>query len=1273
MSCTINGIAEAVVAEDKTKVEKAIREVRNMSVIERAELSNTPEVFLTNVVNIAKPRLGNKPIDVLDLRRDEQGNFLMKYKLRDGKEVITTDIGDVAEFTTGSQSFQLNKGNLETFYSSYDHIHMFDNCEELALDITNNPKKIMEVAQALIDADEYHNDELHNPALWDQLGRITNTLVEMVPNLNVHINNAAAGNYGKIEVDTNDIYIAKGVGGTKSLMEIYVHELYHAITHYAITSTSVETRGVTARMEKIRDNFLEHTTEADLMRASGNTLTEKQASDLLDYLTDPNKGLHEFVALGMSNKAVMNQLKTLDITGKKERTEQSLFYRLVDAVYALYNIINRVITKEPKGNDFSRMVFLVSRLNEAHKKPQEAKRLLGIRNLISIFDPFELKFSELLEAKRKKMEANAGRNTKKPGESDAKYLARLVARSFYDKAAAGIIGNTLSLATAHGFGPSTLKNVWNIFRPEGTIRTLVREMTAPDATQNAVARKVLGSGVIDQQREFRSVYTAQVIKEGFSRKLTAEEEVALTDVVLDTDLSCLQERYDLAALLGNNVEIDKVVKKLVAKLKTLTDEQSVNFYEVQTSLLANYMNNHEDNIALLKNAENIAKKLGTDEEVSNVSEELVTVIDDMATLKALRQVTKEKRNVIAKLLENEPTGVHNLLAFHRGQKQASEDALFSTPSGRMNIIKGYSAQITNQDISVTIAPLGQRKKLEAQGYKLVKTLTKHELDRNNTASGLFVNNQMVMQNFHRVGLRMTDKGGHRGTSITESYSLGGDAHPTLKAVNDIRRMKKRRAEVIALMHEGKYDPEAVPSDGLISPVFNKVGQVKDFTYGMNKEVKIELLEMERKATVIMGRTAASSYDKKATEEYNAEMMESIRLDAEENLRPNQLSVIGKNQKEYIKITKDSSNPEVRNVWRILPSDIKSKYPDGFTIRRDLMYSYLGYRELSIADLPGIKQFFDNNPNAYKAGVKYAVQFAEKLWQELIKISKIDILIRTPAVFIGNVVSNFMLMYISGHSFKDITKLKLQGVKELKMYVDGMTESIKLSAKAEAGIATKEEIRRLNVIQNNLSNSPVKDLVDEGFYTTILEELEHGGVTDSNSYFNRLAKKKLKNVPKIFSDGIDLLYITERTKLFKVIEKAMQASDFAARYAQYHLMLEKGIGKEEAVITVRDNFINYSTPDSRFVEWANQMGFIMFTKYFTRIQRVLHRYGARHPAKLLLSILAQDYLIGELDTIDDQSPLVKDMGNLFYNPWDNMLRVFTPTTGEAVNWMLNGGK
>jgi len=1258
-SCSVSGIASSVVSENKDQTETNVRRALKTNAIERAEATGSPMAVLLNALRKVKPSINGKKIHLLDIGRTEDGEFVLKYKVGSNTKVITAPVDQYLTFDTENPNFQFDKASVERLYSDAETVYNNDGFEEMALDITNDPNKIISVAEDLIRADEYHNDEDFNGVLRGQLARIVKPLVEMVPNLNIHINNAGEANFGEFNIRTNDIRISKGLGGSKSLMEIYVHELYHAVTHFALSSKDTEIRKYGARMEDIRSNFLKNTTEADLIRLSGNKLTEEQAGKLLDHLTDPKVGLHEFVALAMSNKAVMMQLRQLDVT-KKDEVPQTLFHRLVDAVYKLFGRVNEKLLGEPKGDDLQRMVYLVTQLHSANKKPLEAKRVLGIKNLVSIFDGVDKRFSDYLDKKLLEDKNNIGRNAPKPGENKYKHIARVAARSFFDEQARDILGNTLSIMKYRGG--------YNVFRPEGTLRTIMRDMVESDATQDQIEQLGMVSLTIDQLREFTATNVERLVKNGFREPVSEEVEQSLTTSILDTDLSTIYFNYDMSDLLNSNDNIDKAIKDMEADLKSKVDERSFNFYKAQSALLADYMRTGQDNIGLLLNARNIAMKVGTSIEQLDVSEDIVTIIDELTSLKALRKVPREDKNILKDLVDNDKDAIDAIVAFQRGQKVRSEKELFPTYSDKLKMIKGYSSEITDPDIDIKFAPLAKEAELKKLGYKLSKPLTKHDMDSNDTPMGMFVNEKHFTQTFHRVGLRISEKAG-RGTTVTESHAMSGSSNITLKAVNDIRAMRARQASVMEEMMSGTYDPTANENDSMVTPVLNNNGRVKDFRYQMNKQDKIDFLAMERKISTVMGRSFASIVDKAETDKYNERLMEVIDKDAAENLKEDQVSRLSMyNSKEYIRITKDSLNKDAADLWSILPDTMKNKYPEGFMVRRDLMFSALGYREMSIADIPGVR-FLSEGSKDYQAVVKYSIQFAEKLWKELIKISKADIIIRTPGVFIGNIVSNVVLAYMSGHSIKDIFRLKYQGVKELNKYVQGLNESIQLQVKVESGVATKQEMRRLDEIRNNLNNSPVKDLVDEGFYTTIIEEAEIGN--EHSSYFKKMAKNKLKRVPKIFSDGVDFLYITENTKLFKLMEKGIQASDFAARYAQYHLMLEQGMDKSKAVKIVRDNYINYNKPNSKFVEWANQMGFMMFTKYFTRVQRVLRDYGKTHPSKVLLAVLGQEYLLGDIDDITDQSILTKDMGNLFYNPFDNLMRVITPSTLEAVDWAING--
>lgn len=1261
MTCSIVGITNSVAkvsTVDNETVKEIVKKAVKTTHAERALATSGPLNLISRLIVESDPSIDGEKVHLLDVTRESEGLFHVKYRVGKSNDVIEIPLGSMSPFKTSKlPGLRIDSPSLETYHSDHGAANNNDDFEELALDITNNPEKIMEVAQHLLDADEHPADSEHNSVLLNSLRKIQDTLVDMVPTINVHINNQSNRNFGEIKVDTGNVFIEKGVEGSKGLLEIYVHELYHAVTHFAINSTSTDMHKVKARIIKVRGHFLENTEADDLVRMSGNTLTEDDAEALLEHMSDPKKGLHEFVALAMTNKAVMNQLANMNMMEKEVKTKRTPLEYLLDAIASLFHSIAKKITGEPDSDDLSRMVFLVNQLHVAHKKPLRAKKYVAMRNLISVFEPITRKFSDYIDKKITKSTEKIDRNAPKEGEGDFKYSMRLLARSFYDDQAKDLLGVAASLSSYGG-------GIASMLSPESTVRTIIRDASDSDITQDQAEALGLLSGYIDQQRQFLFVQHSKVVLDYFSERPTLEQEEMLTSMVLDLDLSAVYEKYDMEKLLSSDIEILYKIKEKEKELAALVEEKNSNFYNAQTSLLANYMVTNTNNIALLMNADNIAKMVGTPFATDTVSKEVVKLIDEITTLKALKLSSKKNKVMFRELMESEPEGVRSLVAFQQGQNEKSLADVFPTASDKLKVIKGYSAQIMDPDVSIITAPISKVLELKSQGYALHKTLDKHKDDANATPMGLFINHKFMDTSFHRVGIRLTDKS-RRGVTVTESFMSGEDTHKTHKAALAIVKLNARRLAVTKSMIEGNYDSSEVSDDNLISPTLDNIGDVVDYRYGMNKDGKIKHLSMERKISVVMGKTAASTYDKKATDAFNQQMMDLIVADAEKN---KQTGIIGKNLKEYIKIEKHSNNKNIASLWRVLPSGIKVKYPEGFHVRRDLMYTYLGFREMGIDSLFGLDMMSNNSD--FMKNFKHILKLAEKLWQELVKISKIDIIIRTPGVFIGNIISNFMLMYVSGYSMKEIIALKYQGVKELDIYTEGLKESITLRAKQEAGLITPKELRRLNVIENNLENSPVKDLVAEGFYTTIVEEIMHSGET--GSYYNRLAKKKLANRPAIFSTGIDILYITENTKLFKLVERGIQASDFAARYAQYHLMVEGGADKALAVKTVRDNFIDYNKPNSRFVEWANKNGFVMFTKYFTRIQRVIRKYGARHPDKLILAILGQDYVLGhDLDDITDQSPISKDMGNLFYNPLEHIMRVIMPSAIEGVKAIVDG--
>jgi hypothetical protein len=442
------------------------------------------------------------------------------------------------------------------------------------------------------------------------------------------------------------------------------------------------------------------------------------------------------------------------------------------------------------------------------------------------------------------------------------------------------------------------------------------------------------------------------------------------------------------------------------------------------------------------------------------------------------------------------------------------------------------------------------------------------------------------------------------------------------------------------------------SNGQFMPVLNDTGEVETFIYSVSDNVKKDKLGVENDLLDQVGSTLGQIDDEMITPEHNKALVDSIKADQEENHKPG--SLFGKNGKPYVKVGPDSIEPEVKDLWNKLPKTVKDQFigdkSSGFYVRRDLLNTVMGFRGLSAADAK-IMAFAPDT-------VKQAIKMAELIWKEVVKVDKVGIILKMPGVLFDNIVSNIALIIATGelNIFK-IMQLQTQAVKELNRYIEKSKEVVRLEALVNHGVATSVQKRMLSQYKNDLEkNSTIKELLGEGLYTQIVEESESGNdVSLATQYFD----KKLKSAPQMVKTGLDWVFLTERTKLHKFMNTSTQYSDFVSRYAYYHLKTSKGMSKAEAIRNATDMFVNYSKPNSPFLEYANQMGFVMFTKYYVRIQRAIGTIARGNPVSGLATVIGLEAAIGDVPMPTDSSFVVKSPLEMFYTPWDVLTGAVTP--------------
>ena len=202
--------------------------------------------------------------------------------------------------------------------------------------------------------------------------------------------------------------------------------------------------------------------------------------------------------------------------------------------------------------------------------------------------------------------------------------------------------------------------------------------------------------------------------------------------------------------------------------------------------------------------------------------------------------------------------------------------------------------------------------------------------------------------------------------------------------------------------------------------------------------------------------------------------------------------------------------------------------------------------------------------------------------------------------------------------------------------------------------------RLATLEANLELSPVHTLVKEGLFQSIVEDLD---ATDDpykfSSKMTRMVndlvegKDKATRTVGAVRTAHKYAYMTDDTSVFKVLMKATQYSDFVARQAVYKYKTEvEGMSKEETKSLILDMFVNYEVPDDRWVQYLNDTGILMFTKYPIRILRsIIHTFQGKP-----LNLLGM-YAIENMLDVNISDPTDTTLGSQLAGPF----RIFEEAT------------
>ena len=342
------------------------------------------------------------------------------------------------------------------------------------------------------------------------------------------------------------------------------------------------------------------------------------------------------------------------------------------------------------------------------------------------------------------------------------------------------------------------------------------------------------------------------------------------------------------------------------------------------------------------------------------------------------------------------------------------------------------------------------------------------------------------------------------------------------------------------------------------------------------------------------------------------------------------------------------------MWKIIPeytrNYIKMKTGEHrLIVRTDMLNDVLGYKDFSLSDIEWIKK---NHPVLSRHILEL-----ESLWKNIVsKYKKIVVTLMGEVVF-SNMFSNMMMAIQHGISpARFIQKIK-EGWDTLDAYEKDSNLIVQLKVRKVAG--EKELDGKIKALEEKLKRNPMHVFVQDGLFAPIVEDINAGMYTDKNAV-DRMIDKTMKRVPDKLKGVFDLLYVNDNTSLYATMLKLVQYSDIISRYAVHEALINKGMNNQEAMNYLDQLFVNYNYNENRYLKYMNDVGLVMFTKYFFRTPKALIQMASKYPTFTYGTQLLQTVTgLNVVDAADSYyNPMVSFFAR-FQSPSDMISEVIDP--------------
>lgn len=1073
----------------------------------------------------------------------------------------------------------------------------------------------------------------------------------------------------------------------QSFQEVALHEMFHAIFYEAIENDPAIKREVNRLFEKVLS-------ELTRIHGQGNEwhafLPKEQStfSDLDKTLARQRyehvfvngaKSLHEFMAVGMTNPQFMDIMAEIDDTFSgdiRDGTIMGTFWNLVEKIIQF--VRGRMLGQNLKVNaSMEQLAGRIVKLNAKNKALAEIKHDEGyVTKKLDALNNAALR--RLASITNSKLQKWAEKNSLSGDELNEKLKDKNAVNKLLTAARAAT-ASTLEEGALGEFRRVFESSLTGLKKDHPLYQVLTEILPWADRNRGWIDVLRKSERLIDMVREQRFQHTRSALSSYFKdngRNLTRTMRENITRVLVETDIVALTEGPNamkmgqLLDLLKSPQQVQDLIDRLESEIQQRTSPSLFRLFNVQSKGLAKVMiDGVVDTRGQALNAEVIVNQWmraeNRREPVQNKAE-MVRLIDRLTSLRAFQRLPSGPVSDVLNLMTEEMSrpvamnGFTGTLGTHHTFKELSRQKLFQNEETQM--VKGYTADVTDPEVEIKAVMASDRAAMKEQGYKEIGPLRRDDLD-SGPQMYLFKRTRGINQ-FSKSIMSLTGKS-KAGTGMYDSiFTVYGeqDDNPKITAArarNQIARMRQDlKAEV-----EQEISGTALPQkDVHVVPLYNPEGDIVDFRYIMSKANKREHLKKRDMFDEVLPRMMASIEDRTNTKVINEEAVDLLYEEFIESRRSESVADnpdINKEDTRFVIISKNSPNPRAKELWDLLPKETKdyakTKFGGDFLlVRDDVVNLVLGFRKIGWSD------------SKFLAPAAPVVDIAEKIWLEVIQWTRFKIAVLTPAVVFGNMVSNFALLLSQGIPPQYIIRESRKAILSMRAYQKDLRQRNELEltianmrSQGKNPTALEQKLIRLN---HALETSTVKPLVEEGMFTSIVEEF---GLDEDS--IRRQATTKLLDRFGGYTGSHTVVKVAQEAFMVPGSETAAMAlmatqyGDFVGRYVKFNWDTKvKKVDRRTAIHEALDTFIYYNIPQNRWLQFLNDNGMMMFTKFFFRIQHIFLRTFKRNPVQATM-VLGLQNMAGGLTgsrTVEENIAL--------YGFLQNLTRKFKITPWEHIN-------